>query len=78
LPAPGLGQDLRPPSSFAWSTIRSLSALMRLAAWTSLGHGDAELVDQLEDGVLVDEDLARRRHAVPVANQRLEPFEQET
>ena len=42
-----------------------------------LGHGDAQLVDQVERGVAVDDRVARERQRLAVRDQRLEPLDEE-
>jgi hypothetical protein len=42
-----------------------------------LGHGDTQLVDQAEGGVLVDDDVVRERELLAVGDQRLEALNQE-
>ena len=46
---------IRSASSWAFSMIRSPSGLIRFAGANLLGHGDAQLVDEVERGVLVDD-----------------------
>ena len=42
-----------------------------------LGDGDAELVDEAERGVLVDDDVGRERQLLAVRDQRLEALDEE-
>ena len=41
------------------------------------GHGDAELVDEVEGGVPIDDHVARHRQRLAVRDQRLEPLDEE-
>jgi hypothetical protein len=42
-----------------------------------LGDGDAQLIDQAERGVLVDDDVGRQRQLLPVRDERLETLDEE-
>ena len=42
-----------------------------------LGHGDAQLVDEAEGGVLVDDHVRRQRQLLAVGDQRLEALDEE-
>ena len=42
-----------------------------------LGHGHAQLVDEVEGAVLVDDDVVRQRQLLAVGDQRLEPLDEE-
>ena len=41
------------------------------------GHGDPELVDEVEGGHLVDDDVARQRQLLAVRDDGLEPLDEE-
>ncbi|MFI5225349.1 MAG: hypothetical protein ACHQ3P_01600 [Candidatus Limnocylindrales bacterium] len=42
-----------------------------------LGDGDAQLVDEIEGGDLVDDDVVRQRQLLAVRDDRLEPLDEE-
>ena len=68
---------MRSASSWARSTRRSVSSLMRLACADLLGHGDAQLVDEVERARLVHDHGVGHGHAAAVGDQRLEVLDEE-
>jgi hypothetical protein len=42
-----------------------------------LGNGDAELIDEAERRVLIDDDVRRQRQLLPVRDERLETLDEE-
>ena len=60
------------------SALRDAAGLLGDAARLAhlVGHGDAQLVDELEDGGLVEHDVVRQRHLLAGRDERLQTFHQ--